>query len=70
MLEVIEKSIDNEMRAYAVELQEELTKKYIAEFNNKMTEHRNLVVLNAMSRMKIECERDFSTGNVNVMIRM
>lgn len=66
----LEKAIENEMRAYAEELQGEITEKYAAEFEEKMSVHRNQVVLDIVSRMRIEEHNDPERLKIDVLIKM
>lgn len=66
----LEKAIENEMRAYAEELQSELTEKYTKEFLEKMNAHRNQVVLDIVSRIRIEKCNDPEGLTINLLIKM
>lgn len=70
MLDVIKKAIEKEMDEYAAELHDELSTKYLQEFDKKMYSHRNKITLDIISNMKMEKHMDITTGETNIHIKL
>lgn len=54
MLDIIKKAIKEEMEAYALEVEKELTEKYKKEFNENIRSHRRRVILDVCEKIKME----------------
>lgn len=70
MLNLIKQAIEREMQQYASELQVELETKYVKEFNERLSKHRNKLVLDAVEAMKIEVHNNDLNREFTAVIKL
>lgn len=70
MVDLLKKAIEKEMQSYANELQVELQTKYVQEFNERLSKHRNKLVLDAIEQIRIESKKDGLTQKLNINLQL
>jgi hypothetical protein len=70
MVDLLKQAIEKEMQSYASELQVELQTKYVQEFNERLSKHRNKLVLDAVEQIRIESKKDGLTQKLNINLQL
>ena len=70
MVDLLKQAIEKEMQSYASELQVELQTKYVQEFNERLSKHRNKLVLDAIEQIRIESKKDGLTQKLNINLQL
>lgn len=70
LMDIVRKTINDELERYADIIQEELSKKYAAEFEKLLRDYRRKIILDIAENIKFQSEYNPMDLKTNITIKM